>query len=252
MKKILTFIPLGVAISAAIIYVFNVISFKAINNTVAMAQILASLRIYLLVSIIAFIIYVLIKILFYINDRKNGVVYEKEIVEKPVIKKQEKKVIFKTVEENIKQEPVIVNTVKKEDTENIISEDIIDFNKDIYDDNKVVVENKATIAYEPFETVKETNYVLREDIKEEKISIFKNYCPHCGKEVLKDDFYCRNCGHDLRIKNNRKKKFIRKIINVIEIVIMILIIYFVLNMIFDYKAKIEPNFKSPFKINVLK
>ena len=45
---------------------------------------------------------------------------------------------------------------------------------------------------------------------------------------------------------------IKSIINVLEIVILILIIYFSLNMLFDYKEKIDPNFKSPFKVSMTK
>ena len=47
MKKILTFIPLGVGISAAIIYIFNVIQFRVINNSITLLQILSNLKIYL-------------------------------------------------------------------------------------------------------------------------------------------------------------------------------------------------------------
>ena len=40
MKKILTFIPLGVGISAAIIYILNIIQFKIINNGTALLVII--------------------------------------------------------------------------------------------------------------------------------------------------------------------------------------------------------------------
>ena len=59
MKKILTFIPLGVGISAAIIYILNIINFRIINNSTSMLKILYNLRIYLYVSIFGFIIYFL-------------------------------------------------------------------------------------------------------------------------------------------------------------------------------------------------
>ena len=63
MKKILTFIPLGVGISAAIIYIFNVIQFRVINNSITLLQILSNLKIYLYVSITGFILYFLIRII---------------------------------------------------------------------------------------------------------------------------------------------------------------------------------------------
>ena len=80
MKRFLTFIPLGVGISSAIIYVFNIISFRAINNTVAMSQILSNLRIYLYISIIGFVVYAILKILFFINGKKEP---KKVIVKEP-------------------------------------------------------------------------------------------------------------------------------------------------------------------------
>ena len=63
MKKILTFIPLGVGISAAIIYILNVIQFKIINNGTALLQILMTLKIYLFISIGGFALYFFIKVL---------------------------------------------------------------------------------------------------------------------------------------------------------------------------------------------
>ena len=63
MKKILTFIPLGVGISAAIIYILNVIQFKIINNGTTLLQILMTLKIYLFISIGGFALYFFIKVL---------------------------------------------------------------------------------------------------------------------------------------------------------------------------------------------
>ena len=59
MKKLLTFIPLGIGISSAIIYVINVINYKMINNSLATMQILSNLRIYLYISIAGFLFYFL-------------------------------------------------------------------------------------------------------------------------------------------------------------------------------------------------
>ena len=63
MKKTLTFIPLGIGISAAIIYVFNVIQFRVINNSATLLQILSNLKIYLYVAIAGFVCYFLIRVL---------------------------------------------------------------------------------------------------------------------------------------------------------------------------------------------
>ena len=85
MKRFLTFIPIGVGISSAIIYVFNILSFRAINNTVAMSQILSNLRVYLYISIIGFVLYAVLKILFFINGKNEP----KEVV----VKEPKEKVI---------------------------------------------------------------------------------------------------------------------------------------------------------------
>ena len=209
MKRILTFIPLGIGISSTIIYIFNIISFRTINNTVAMNQILSNLRIYLYIAIISFIIYGILKIIFFKSFKKNIVVKPKTVKEKPVVIKQE---------------------VKEEEKE----------------EKKIIKQEEAMKeAYEPFDTINELN-------NEQKISIFKNYCFHCGKEVYNEDIYCRNCGYKLEKDKKRLSPFIKNVINVIEIVIMILIIYFIINVLLDYKHSINPSFKSPFNITMTK
>src|SRR5690625_1045184 len=80
MKKILTFIPLGVGISAAIIYIFNVIEFRVINNSATLLQILSNLKIYLYISIIGFVLYFLIKILAILQRKKSKVEESQEQV----------------------------------------------------------------------------------------------------------------------------------------------------------------------------
>ena len=47
MKKTLTFIPLGIGISSAIIYILNIINFRIINDSISMFKILYNLIIYL-------------------------------------------------------------------------------------------------------------------------------------------------------------------------------------------------------------
>ena len=78
MKKTLTFVPLGIGISAAIIYLFNVFRFRIINNSATLLQILNNLRIYLYISIGGFLFYFLIKILSFVSSRKNAKPEEQE------------------------------------------------------------------------------------------------------------------------------------------------------------------------------
>lgn len=78
MKKLLSFIPLGIGISALIIYIFNVISFRVINNGATNLQILSNLKIYLYVAIAGFIIYFIIKILEVLSNKKGSKLSEEE------------------------------------------------------------------------------------------------------------------------------------------------------------------------------
>lgn len=178
MKKLLTFIPLGIGISSAIIYVINVLNYKAVNNSIATIQILSNLRIYLYISIIGFLFYFIIRILFALEHKKDNSYNEQKIV--------------------IKEKPIIKTEVKE----------------------VIITGNK--------------------------------YCDYCGEKIFDTDKYCKNCG---KYQVGRKKginPIFRNIINVLEIVILILIIYFSLNMLFEYKEKIDPNFKSPFNISMTK
>ena len=63
MKKLLKFIPLGIGISALILYIFNIVNYRIINNAATMIQILTGLKTYLYISIGGFIIYFCIKII---------------------------------------------------------------------------------------------------------------------------------------------------------------------------------------------
>ena len=80
----------------------------------------------------------------------------------------------------------------------------------------------------------------KEEINEEKVdnnelSVSECYCINCGKKILNTDNYCYNCGS---FQDNSKKivnPIIKNIINIIEIVILILVIYFSLNIL-------SPNF----------
>lgn len=230
MKKVLTFIPLGIGISAAIIYVFNILSFRAINNTIAMNQILLNLRLYLYVSITGFLIYGLIKIISIFSiKKKNNINYleeEPKMLEENTIEDNTYVPNYDYVplynKENNKDEYI---SVKKD-------EDIV----------SLEINNKEEIdAYEPFE------------MQENKVSWFKKYCSNCGNKIdNSNDSYCAYCGENLNNKKKGLNPFVKNFINVLEIVILILIIYFSLNMLFNYKEKIDPNFKSPFRVSMTK
>ena len=62
MKRMLTFIPLAIGISAALIYIFNVIQFQMVGSATTLLDSLTRLRMYLYIAIISFIIYFIIKV----------------------------------------------------------------------------------------------------------------------------------------------------------------------------------------------
>lgn len=243
MKKLLTFIPLGIGISSAIIYVFNVISFKAINNTIAMSNILYNLKAYLYISVAGFVLYGLIKLIFFINERNTSNNISCDVADKKeeVIKEDE------TEENKIEKESIEDNTIKNLNEVYTPNYDYVPLYKK---EDKV---NNDIPAYEPFEVednLNKNNSVVKTEVKnEEKVSVFKKYCTNCGALIDGHDKYCGSCGYDLY---NQKKKntVLSNILNVLEIVILILIIYFSLNMLFSYKEKIDPNFESPFNIKM--
>ena len=243
MKKLLTFIPLGIGISSAIIYVFNVISFKAINNTIAMSNILYNLKAYLYISVAGFVLYGLIKLIFFINERNTSNNISCDVADKKeeVIKEDE------TEENKIEKESIEDNTIKNLNEVHTPNYDYVPLYKK---EDKV---NNDIPAYEPFEVednLNKNNSVVKTEVKnEEKVSVFKKYCTNCGALIDGHDKYCGSCGYDLY---NQKKKntVLSNILNVLEIVILILIIYFSLNMLFSYKEKTDPNFESPFNIKM--
>lgn len=243
MKKLLTFIPLGIGISSAIIYVFNVISFKAINNTIAMSNILYNLKAYLYISVAGFVLYGLIKLIFFINERNTSNNISCDVADKKeeVIKEDE------TEENKIEKESIEDNTIKNLNEVYTPNYDYVPLYKK---EDKV---NNDIPAYEPFEVednLNKNNSVVKKEVKnEEKVSVFKKYCTNCGALIDGHDKYCGSCGYDLY---NQKKKntVLSNILNVLEIVILILIIYFSLNMLFSYKEKTDPNFESPFNIKM--
>ncbi len=173
MKKIITFIPLGVGISATIIYILNVLNYKVINDAASMSIMLLNLKTYLYIAIISFILYFIIKLVFYLLSKKETM-------------------------------PVTYN----------------------YQDNDIV-----------------TKEVIIEGNK---------YCSYCSERIFETDKYCKNCGRYQLDKKSGINPILRKIINALEIIILILIIYFSLAMLFEYKEKNDSSFKSPFKISITK
>lgn len=247
MKKMLTFIPLGVGISAAIIYIFNVLQFRVINNSATLFQILANLRVYLYVSIAGFVVYFFIKLLDSINGNKEVVTEEKayETDEyEPFEQKEE--VIPSKVKEEVKTE---------ENKEYVPNYDYVPvYNKmvDVKEEQNVVI--KPVEVEQPVieEAIKEEP-VIAEHKEERKIIIKGNvYCYNCGEKILDTDNYCHYCGAKQERKEKVRNPIIRKIINILEIIILILIIYFAINMLLEYKESKSTNFKSPFKISMTK
>ena len=225
MKKILSFIPLGVGISGAIIYIFNVIQFRVINNSITLLQILSNLKIYLYVSMAGFILYFLIRIIDILSARK----------------------------ENLKEE---VND------EEIANNDYEPY--EVSDNNKI--NNNAYNSYIPnYDYVpmyNKDNLKKEEDIKKLSINEEKSgeeitvtdskYCYNCGELINYNDKYCSSCGSYQLERKKQVNPLLKNIINVLEIVILILIIYFSLNMLFDYKESKDPSFTSPFKVSMTK
>lgn len=194
MKKLLRFIPLGIGISALILYIFNVVNYRIINNAATMLQILTGLRTYLYISIGGFLIYFFIRVIEFMNSKTYDEKTDAIVEEKPIIKKEEK---------IIEEEKVPIKTVEKE----VIKEVVLTGDK---------------------------------------------YCSNCGEKIFSSDTYCKRCGSYQLDKKSGKKPIIRNIINVIEIVVLILILYFMLSILFEYKEKKDPSFTSPFKVEITK
>lgn len=178
MKKLLTFIPLAIGIGAGIIYLFNVINFRIINDATSMSLILSNLKNYLYISIAGFLTYFFIRLLFALETNKKTVITEEKVI--------------------IKETPVIKTEVKE----------------------VVLIGNK--------------------------------YCSNCGEKIFDTDTYCKACGTYQKDVKSGISKTLRKIINILQTILLILILVFVVVMIFDYKESKDPNFKSPFNISVTK
>ena len=251
MKKILTFIPLGVGISAAIIYILNVIQFKMINNGTALLQILMTLKIYLFISIGGFALYFFIKVLDSLTN-KNKEEQEDFISNE-----------YEPFENN--------NSISSENTLSNIN-NVNDFNNvntlnNLNNVNSYVPNYDYVPMYhaeEKQDNIKEIKIDKKDkdidlgplynneenNVDKEDTSTSCKYCTFCGNKINAYDLYCSHCGN--RQDKKKMSPLLKNIINVLEIVILILIIYFSLNMLFDYKESCDPSFKSPFKVSMTK
>lgn len=212
LKKILTFVPLAVGIAAGILYIFNALSFRVVNNSYTMLQILSSLRIYLYVSIAGFVIYFFVRLILFFNYGQKTVLIDDEDDEELV-------------------------EIEYDNEGNVVSEKVI-----TKQEPKKKIETKTIV--EPFVKTKT-------EIKEIVVTGNK-YCSNCGEKIFDTDAYCKRCGVYQKDKKSGFSPLIRTIIYVIKIVVLLLILYFLVNMMFEYKEKQDPNFKSPLKIEMTK
>ncbi len=78
MKKIIRFIPLAIGFGALFLYIYSRFTFKYIGNTAMMASILYNMRIYLYITIIAFLAYAFIYLFEFLTRDKNKIKDSKE------------------------------------------------------------------------------------------------------------------------------------------------------------------------------
>ncbi len=253
MKKILTFIPLGVGISAAIIYILNIIQFKIINNGTALLQILMTLKVYLFISIGGFALYFFIKVLDSLSNKNK--------VENEDFSSNEYEPFENNNSKDLSNENTLSNINNVNDFNNV---DTLNSQNSVNNVNAYVPNYDYVPMYhaeEKQDNIKEIK--LDKDIdlgplynseennvdKEDNFTSCK-YCTFCGNKINAYDLYCSHCGN--RQDKKKMSTLLKNIINVLEIVILLLIIYFSLNMLFDYKESHDPSFKSPFKVSMTK
>ncbi len=230
MKRLLTFIPLGIGISAAIIYIFNVVQFRVINNSATLLQILSNLKIYLYISIAGFLTYFLIKVLFALNNKGVSV----RTNENDETQEQKDDFILNRPASN-------TNVVKQVTPQN-------DYNNM----NTYVPNYDYVPRYKKENESVSSSNVLEEQKDDSNVRVHFVYCGKCGAKINKEDVFCRNCGARQKEKKSDVNPTLRSLINLLEIVILILILYFSVNMMFDYKESKDPNFKSPFNVSMTK
>lgn len=248
MKKILTFIPLGVGISAAIIYILNVIQFKIINNGTTLLQILMTLKIYLFISIGGFALYFFIKVLDSLTNKNKE--EQEDFISNEYEPFENNNFISSENTLNNVNDFNNVNTLNNQNNSNsyVLNYDYVPmYHAEEKQDNikeiKLDKEDKD-IDLGPLYNIKENNVD-----KEDNFTSCK-YCTFCGNKINAYDLYCSHCGN--RQDKKKMSPLLKNVINVLEIVILILIIYFSLNMLFDYKESRDPSFKSPFKVSMTK
>lgn len=253
MKKILTFIPLGVGISAAIIYILNIIQFKIINNGTALLQILMTLKVYLFISIGGFALYFFIKVLDSLSNKNK--------VENEDFSSNEYEPFENNNSKDLSNENTLSNINNVNDFNNV---DTLNSQNSVNNVNAYVPNYDYVPMYhaeEKQDNIKEIK--LDKDIdlgplyNSEENNVDKEdnftsdrYCTFCGNKINAYDLYCSHCGN--RQDKKKMSTLLKNIINVLEIVILLLIIYFSLNMLFDYKESHDPSFKSPFKVSMTK
>ncbi len=209
MKKMLTFVPLAIGISAALIYLFNVIQFRMLGSAVTLLDALTKLKVYLYVAIAGFIIYFIIKVFQAISLRKNTL-----------------------NDENIDEDYEYFEEPKKE---------TLTVKEDSYNNYDPMYENESM-----------GENIIEKVTMNEPVYVETKKCCNCKKEVGLNDQYCSNCGANQKENQRILSPFVKNLINVLEIVILILVVYFLLNMLFDFKEKQDSNFKSPFKVSMTK
>ena len=131
MKKHLTFIPLGIGISAGLIYIISVIRFRIIGDSTTLLQILSNLRIYLYISIAGFLVYLFLRILFLVNAKEKDVVKtKKEVVTEYHYEDDKSKTL--TPEYDYLRETSVEEPKKVVVTKTVIHEEINNQNKYCY------------------------------------------------------------------------------------------------------------------------
>lgn len=235
MKKTFTFIPLGIGISASIIYVFNIIQFRIINNSATLFQILSNLKIYLYIAIAGFVTYFFVRLLTVVSE-KNKYAKEDNIKDKKdeVITDNSYEPFEAAKNLNFDTQNVSNNTVNTY----VPNYDYVPMYHSVEKENKVIKEEKVTIQ--------ESDDINKIVVNGDK------YCQNCGEKIYETDNFCSNCGFLQKKVHEKNNAILKAIINVLEIVILLLIIYFSLNMLFEYKEKLDPNFESPFRVGMTK
>ncbi len=262
MKGFFKFIPLGIGISASVLYAYNIIAFKVINNSAALVQILTSLRSYLYVALIGFGIYFLLNIIDLLKVRKVVSSYDDDNDYEEPISYQEVRNENLYTNSSLPtydvgyETPFANNSSQEVGYKPLYSGNVSQVYETGYETPSFNNNNINQYANYINEPKKETfNKVITPQNLETKNDIIKGniYCYNCGEAIYSSDKYCSYCGACQVTRKTRKNvPFLRKAISLIEFVILILLLYFLISMMFSYKESKDPNFESPFKISLTK